>query len=182
MINSNNSNGGQSKYQTNMALLSELHSLCRNMTFYLERRALPESADEFDPQVIRFNFRIAKNGRQRFLTILDELRNNGVSLGIAAREIDCDDLQTTWLQQLTGKSAESSNPVWRKEFYNHLRKATTNCQARLEFTPPTREDEAGQINLVVILNPGLLEKFVYAIESLGVLGVTGSMQLVEQSV
>jgi|GEM_PF-6259505 len=181
MINSN-SHGGRGRFENNMALLSELHSLCRNMTFYLERRAHPESTDEFDPQIIRFTFRIEKGGRDRFLAILDELSKNGVSFGIAAREIDSDELSTNWVGQLEGKNPQASSAAWRKEFYNHLRQATKNCQARLEFTPSSREDEAGQINLVAILNPGLLEKFKYAIETLSTLGVAGCVQLAEQSV
>lgn len=179
----NNFPGGQSKYQTTMALLSELHSLCRNMTFYLERRALPLSVDMFDPQVIRFTFRIAVDGRERFLSILEELRKNGVSFGIGVREVDNDTLATNWLNQLSGKSTpEATAAFWRKEFYNHLRQATTGCLARLEFTPPERENEAGQINLVAILNPGLLEKFEYAVEELSALGAKGYVRLAEQSV
>lgn len=180
MIN-NNHDGGKSKYQYNMALLSELHSICKNMTFYVKHEARPESADELDPQIIRFTFRIEKNKRDRFHTILEELNNNGVSFGMGAREVDQDEFKTKWVQQLNGDGLESSSPVWRKEFYNHLRRATRDSRARLEFTPPNSENEAGQINLVIILNPGLLEKFEYAIDALSTLGVSGSAKIVEQS-
>jgi hypothetical protein len=177
------SQGGQSKYHTNMALLSELHSLCSDMTFYLERRALPKNADKFDPQVISFTFRIARNGRDRFLSIVSELSKTGVSFGIGVREIDSDTLSSNWIQLLSGPATPVPNTaIWRKEFYSHLRRSTTNCQARLEFTPSEREDELGQINLVVILNPGLLEKFEFAVEELSALGAKGYIKLAEQSV
>lgn len=165
-----------------MALLSELHSLCRNLTFYINSQSHPESKDASDPQIINFNFRIANNGRSRFLTILEELRKNSVSFGIGVREIDTDEFKTKWVHQLTGSGLESSSAIWRKEFYNHLRRATKDCKAYLEFTPPNSENEAGQINLVVVLNPGLLEKFEYAIEALSTLGASGIVKIVEQSV
>lgn len=172
MINNINKNhGGQSKYQATMGLLSELHDLCKNMTFYL-------ATDPSDPQTIRFMFRIAKNGRERFHTILDQLRKNGISFGIAARDTERDDLVQDWVSRLSQDVESNAHSAsWRREFFKHLRQSTQDCRAQLEFSP-----ETDQINLVVILNPGLLEKFVYAVDALANLGVKGCVKLVEQSV
>lgn len=180
-MNNNSPDGGKSRYQHIMALDSELRSICKNMTFYVSHKAHPTSADEFDPQIIHFNFRIAKNGRHRFHTITSELASLGVSYGFAVREVDSEELKTKWVKQLNGTGLESSSPTWRKEFYNHLRRATKDCKTSVEFTPATG-NETAQINLVVILSPGLLDKFEYAIDALATLGAAGTVRIVEQSI